>query len=414
MPPYATGKQTGSGVTRNANPVAQQNSVIQKAIPSRSFARALKGVVSSGLLSYGIKEGIDNTINFFDQKLADFNYAHQFVAKLLPKKLSDGILESIKAALLNFAIGMVAAGLILAIASGLGALIGALAGFLAGGAGAAPGAALGAKIGFEIGLFLLKWIGLGLLIAYGAKLLGGIGIAFGKYVISVWKANGDRKKLEQCADLCAEAIKEFLLGVLELIIIMVAALGLGRAMGALAKTKFGKALGYEQLTEWVGNRSKYESTKTALAGVTKKYSYNMIENPGPLADLNPSAAATFAGGKYNVIKLETDIVLYRGGKSGGGRNGLGQYFTRTAPQSRAAVRIDTAVKAQWINPKTGALTGSSPIESVYAVKIPKETIIYEGPAGYQSGVSVGGKEQIFISEPWDIPGVKVLSEIPLP
>jgi hypothetical protein len=128
----------------------------------------------------------------YDPEVAiDFNYANQFVAGLLPEKLSDDILESIKAALINFAIGMVATGLILAIAAGLGALIGALIGCLAGGVGAAPGAALGAKIGFEIGLFLLKWIGLGFLAAQGVKLLGGIGIAFGKYVTSVWQANGE-------------------------------------------------------------------------------------------------------------------------------------------------------------------------------------------------------------------------------
>ncbi len=197
---------------------------------------------------------IVNTIGFFRQKLDDFNYANQFVANLLPQKLSNGILETIKAALINFAIGMVAAGLLLGITSGLGALIGALVGFLAGGVGAVPGAALGAKIGFEIGLFLLKWIGLGILIVHGASLLGSIGIAFGKYVINVWEASGEHKKLEKSADLCAEAIKEFLFGVLELVVMLVAAMGLARAMGALANTKFGKAIGYDQLTEWAGRR----------------------------------------------------------------------------------------------------------------------------------------------------------------
>lgn len=383
-------------------------------IPSRAFAKSLKGVVESGSISYGLKEGFDNTVNFLGKKLDDFNYANQFVAKLLPEKLSNDILESIQSALVTFAFGMVAAGLALALAAGLGALIGALVGFLAGGAGAVPGAALGAKIGFEIGLFLLKWIGLAFLIGQGAKLLGGIGVAFGKYVISVWEANGDRRKLEKCADLCAEAIKEFLLGVLELVIMLVAALGLGRAMGALANTKFGKAIGTENLKVWLNNRAKYETTKSVLAGTKPQYSFNMIENPGPLAKLDPNAAATFAGGKYNVIQLQSDLILYRGGKAGGGKNAFGQFFTRKAPQSRAAVRIDSAVKAQWIDPQTGALTGSSPIESVYALKIPKGTIIYEGPAGYQSGVYVGGQEQIFIPKPWGIPGVKVISETPLP
>jgi hypothetical protein len=54
------------------------------------------------------------------------------------------------------------------------------------------------------------------------------------------------------------------------------------------------------------------------------------------------------------------------------------------------------------------------LESVYAVKIPANTTVYEGPAGYQSGVYLGGKEQIFIKQPWNIPGVKALNEIKLP
>jgi len=39
----------------------------------------------------------------------------------------------------------------------------------------------------------------------------------------------------------------------------------------------------------------------------------MIENPGPLAEINQDAAGTFAGGKYNVIVLKEDTILYRGG-----------------------------------------------------------------------------------------------------
>lgn len=230
-------------------------------VPSPGFANSLQGVVESGSITYGIKEGIDNTIDFFRRKLNDFKYANQFVGQLLPQKLSDDLLGAIKSALLNFALGMIAAGLLLAITAGLGAVIGALAGLLAGGVGAAPGAALGTKIGFEIGLFLLKWIGLGLLVTYGVSLLGRIGIAFGEYVIAVWKANGDRRELENSADLCAEAIKEFLLSVLELVIMLVAAWGVGRAMGALANTKIGRRLGYDRLLEWVKQRSQNESIK---------------------------------------------------------------------------------------------------------------------------------------------------------
>ena len=75
--------------------------------------------------------------------------------------------------------------------------------------------------------------------------------------------------------------------------------------------------------------------------------------------------------------------------------------------------IDSAVKAQWIHPKTGVLTGSSPLETVYAIKIPKGTTIYEGPAGYQGGIYLGGGNQIFVPEPWKINGVEVISSTPI-
>ena len=52
----------------------------------------------------------------------------------------------------------------------------------------------------------------------------------------------------------------------------------------------------------------------------------------------------------------------------------------------------------------------STIGQVYAVKIPAGTIIYEGPVGYQGGMYLGGMEteQVFIQEPWEIPGVTIM------
>ncbi len=306
-------------------------------IPSVAYAQSLKDKVASGSISYGIKDGINNTINYLNQKIEDFNYANQFVIQLLPEKLSSDLLVAIKSALISFAISMVAAGLLLAIAAGLGALIGALIGFFAGGVGAAPGAALGAKIGFEIGLFLLKWIGLGLLIAYGAFLLGNIGVAFGKYVIAVWQANGDRKELEASADLCAEAIKEFLLGVLELIIMLVAAWGMGRAMAALAKTKFGHRIGYDKLAEWVNKRNKMETTKETL---------ETVKSEGLLkSNLLSEANCVSAGGS----KLHPNVPEWQAGdpargvfKVGGievplqsGAKGPGEYL-KTLPGGRGS------------------------------------------------------------------------------
>ncbi len=153
------------------------------------------------------------------------------------------------------------------------------------------------------------------------------------------------------------------------------------------------------------------------SGAAPKYEYDMVNNPGPLAQtLNPrhAPAANFAGGKYNSKILNEDLILYRGGNGGGKRNALGQWFTESPPISVAHVRIDAAVKPQWFN-EVGVLTGKSPINAVYKVKIPKGTTIFEGPVGYQGGVYLGGqgKLQIFVKEPWNIKGISVLEDWPL-
>ncbi|CAH0286713.1 hypothetical protein SRABI96_04136 [Peribacillus sp. Bi96] len=97
------------------------------------------------------------------------------------------------------------------------------------------------------------------------------------------------------------------------------------------------------------NKGTTSLDKAGQGGLGDNYKYNMIENPGPLADINPGAASTFRSGKYNVEVLKQDLILYRTGKAGGGRNALGQYFTRE-PSTRIEGRIDLAVKAQWIDP----------------------------------------------------------------
>jgi len=108
------------------------------------------------------------------------------------------------------------------------------------------------------------------------------------------------------------------------------------------------------------------------------------------------------------------LVLYRAGKAGSGRSALGQWFTRNPIISEAQGRLDLAVKPQWLD-ANGELTGTSPLESVYAVKIPKGTTVYEGPVGYQGGAYLGGQDimQIYVHQPWAIKGVDVLGEIPL-
>ena len=142
-----------------------------------------------------------------------------------------------------------------------------------------------------------------------------------------------------------------------------------------------------------------------------KYDYNMIENPGPLAKIDGQPASNFYGGKYNTEVLTEDRIYYRAGQDG---KPLGQWFTSEPAESVAKVRIDTAVKEQWIDQITGEITGTSIIDTNYAIKIPKGTTVYTGPVGYQGGVYLGGDDiiQTFIQEPWKL-NVEVISKIPL-
>ncbi|MBX3667240.1 MAG: RHS repeat protein [Rhodocyclaceae bacterium] len=142
------------------------------------------------------------------------------------------------------------------------------------------------------------------------------------------------------------------------------------------------------------------------------FRFNAVENPGPLAAMPGNPAANFFGGRYNEVVLTEDLTLYRGGEAGAP---LGQWFTREAPDSVAQIRIDSAVKSQWIDPKTGILTGSSPIDTVFEVKIPKGATIYEGPVGYQGGINLGGPNtnQVFVPAPWNIKGVQVVGGAPI-
>jgi filamentous hemagglutinin len=147
---------------------------------------------------------------------------------------------------------------------------------------------------------------------------------------------------------------------------------------------------------------------------TPQYTFNAVENPGPLASMPGTPAANFYSGQYNMSVSDDVTTLYRAGSSAPGSE-LGQWYTTEPPQSMAQVRIDSAVQPQWIDPVTGVLTGESPIDTVYGIQFPAGTTMYNGPVGYQGGVYLGGsdKNQIFIFQPWNIPGVQVISRTPL-
>lgn len=150
-------------------------------------------------------------------------------------------------------------------------------------------------------------------------------------------------------------------------------------------------------------QSKYPDLQT--------YEYNSYTNPGPLNDLRGQPNVNFYGGRYDVEVLKSPKILYR---SGDQSNPLGQWFTESAPHSEIEVRINTAVKPIWTD-RSGNYTGSSPLNTVYEIKIPAGTTIYRGPVASQGGIYQGGfeYEQIFIETPWKIEGVEVISSKPL-
>ena len=150
-------------------------------------------------------------------------------------------------------------------------------------------------------------------------------------------------------------------------------------------------------------QSKYPDLQT--------YEYNSYTNPGPLNDLRGQPNVNFYGGRYDVEVLKSPKILYRAGDQS---NPLAQWFTESAPHSEIEVRINTAVKPIWTD-RSGNYTGSSPLNTVYEIKIPAGTTIYRGPVASQGGIYQGGLEyeQIFIETPWKIEGVEVISSKPL-
>ena len=176
----------------------------------------------------------------------------------------------------------------------------------------------------------------------------------------------------------------------------------GAVVGGLGSAGFygaGKAV--EVLRGSVAGRGSKKPTVIYGTDDIAKYQYNMIENPGPLAEMEHQPAKNFYGGRYNMEILQEDRIMYRAGDS---QKEYGRWFTSEPPASVAKVRIDTAVKPYWIDPAKGIWTGSSPINCVYAVKIPKGTTIYTEPVGPQGGVHVGGYDimQTFIELPQEI------------
>ncbi|WP_425033991.1 hypothetical protein [Pantoea agglomerans] len=139
-------------------------------------------------------------------------------------------------------------------------------------------------------------------------------------------------------------------------------------------------------------------SRCSLGKETGRYS---AIKPGPL---DKDIAETFTGGRYREIILEKDTDFYRAGVS---HREFGQYLSLDQPQSVIQTRIDKALLPVWPG------GGTSPLDTVFKIRVPAGTKVYVGEVGAQNGFYLGGTQQIAIPKLWDVPGVKVVDKWPL-
>jgi uncharacterized membrane protein YgcG len=234
-------------------------------IPSRAFARGLKGVVNSGSLSYNIADaiGLADAIEFIGQKIDDYSQAIVLSGQYIPQAIAEYAWDSIKQALISLAYTLIAAIALLAVTTAIGAALGALAG----GVGAAPGAAAG----FEVGVALLQWLGMALLINWVLHAIMDVGSAFGGFLGTVWNADSDAETLDIGARQFAAAVGELVGALLEAIIMLVGAYGLSSAIGALRGSRFmSEAGGPSTVTDIATNGGSGQGTGSSGTGWTPR------------------------------------------------------------------------------------------------------------------------------------------------
>jgi hypothetical protein len=107
--------------------------------------------------------------------------------------------------------------------------------------------------------------------------------------------------------------------------------------------------------------------------------------PGPLP---PKVAETFAGGRYTERVLQEETILYRvhGGRSGEIGRGGATFLSPNPQVGGLQSQIDLALRPEWGNTAT----------QVTRIRIPKGTVIYEGPVSSQGGAWVGGTPQVYV------------------
>ena len=221
-------------------------------IPSYPFARSLVGKINSGSLSYEILDELG--VAGFLRRLGDLIEDFQTAINKSGKYMADAIARHVTQALIDVVISlvtmMVAAIAIVAIFTALGGAIG----FVFGGPG---GAALGGSIGFELSLLFLEWLGIAFLIKWLADAVQSVASAFVKFLVAVWDAHGDEKKLDDAGYDFAEAIGTLLGTLVEAVAAWIAAKGLEIGIAKIKETPFGQRMG-QKYFDWLKDRTGNE------------------------------------------------------------------------------------------------------------------------------------------------------------
>lgn len=136
-----------------------------------------------------IGENVWGGIQGGKQKLSDYTDAIALSIQYIPRAISQRVDAVLQEALIGFVIGLVGAAGVVSVTTALGAAIGSFVG----GVGAAPGAVVGLKVG----MMLLEWMGLLFLANWLASRMGGIAIAFGDFLTTVWNANGNYEAIDK-------------------------------------------------------------------------------------------------------------------------------------------------------------------------------------------------------------------------
>ncbi|MFL6161508.1 MAG: RHS repeat-associated core domain-containing protein [Jatrophihabitantaceae bacterium] len=148
-------------------------------------------------------------------------------------------------------------------------------------------------------------------------------------------------------------------------------------------------------------RSTEYQEVTAAERALQQAQQALTEDAAALPD---DVAKTFRGGRYTTAVLSQDTVFYRAGVAG---RPLGQYFSTDRPVGVLQTRIDKALPEEWPDGT------KAPLDTGYAVRIPKGTTVYSGDVANQGGLYMGGTGQVYIQTPWNIPGVEVVGSWPL-